>query len=45
VTKKVIELTARDDSRGVVGFETQVLNQNSESVVVYQDKVMVKRRA
>ncbi|MGH9839733.1 MAG: MaoC/PaaZ C-terminal domain-containing protein [Blastocatellia bacterium] len=45
VMKKVIELTAKDDARGVVGFETRVLNQNDEPVVIYQDKVMVKRKS
>lgn len=44
VTKKVIELTAKDDSRGVVGFETRVHNQNNEPVVVYHDKVLMKRK-
>jgi acyl dehydratase len=44
VTKKVIEASARDDARGVVGFETRVLNQRDEPVVIYQDKVMVKRK-
>ncbi len=44
VTKKVIELTPKDDMRGVVGFETQVLNQQGEAVVVYADKVLLKRK-
>jgi acyl dehydratase len=44
VTKKVIEASARDETRGVVGFETRVLNQRDEPVVIYQDKVMVKRK-
>jgi acyl dehydratase len=44
VTKRVIELVPKDDARGVVAFETQVVNQRNEPVVVYQDRVLVKRR-
>jgi 3-hydroxybutyryl-CoA dehydratase len=44
VKKKVIELTAKDDARGVVAFETTVVNQNEEPVIVYTDRVMVRRR-
>ena len=44
VKKKVIELTARDDVRGIVGFETTVVNQNEEPVIIYTDRVMVRRR-
>jgi acyl dehydratase len=44
VTKRVIELTPKDAARGVVTFETQVINQRDEPVVVYQDRVMVRRR-
>lgn len=43
VTKKVIELVPKGDDRGVVAFETTVLNQNDQPVVVYQDCVLVKR--
>jgi len=45
VTKRVIELTPKDDARGVVAFETQVINQRNEPVVVYQDRVLVRRRS
>ncbi len=44
VKKTVSELTPKDEARGVVAFETQVINQRSEAVVVYQDRVMVRRR-
>jgi 3-hydroxybutyryl-CoA dehydratase len=45
VKKRVLELAAKDDQRGVVAFETTVLNQHNEPVLVYIDRVLVKRRA
>ena len=45
VHKRVVELKAKDAERGVVTFETQVLNQNGEPVIVYTDKLMVKRKS
>ncbi len=44
VTKVVIEKQAKDDKRGVVAFETRVINQDGQAVVIYQDRVMVLRR-
>jgi 3-hydroxybutyryl-CoA dehydratase len=44
VVKRVTELKAKDEERGVITFETQVLNQRNEAVIVYTDKLMVKRR-
>ena len=44
VTKRVIEMKPKDDARGLVTFETQVLNQHNEPVIVYTDKLLVKRR-
>jgi 3-hydroxybutyryl-CoA dehydratase len=44
VKKRVVELVPKDDQRGVVAFETTVLNQNDEPVIVYIDRVLVKRR-
>ncbi|MBI1763941.1 MAG: MaoC family dehydratase N-terminal domain-containing protein [Acidobacteria bacterium] len=44
VKKRVLELAAKDDQRGVVAFETTVLNQHDEPVIVYIDRVLVKRR-
>ena len=44
VTKRVIELIPKDDKRGVVAFETTVLNQHDQPVIVYQDRVLVMRK-
>ncbi len=44
VMKKVIALEPKDDHRGVVAFETTVRNQNDQPVVVYQDRVLLRRR-
>ena len=43
VKKKVIELSPRDDNRGVIAYETTVVNQDDEPVIVYVDRVMVRR--
>ena len=45
VVKKVIGKQAKGEGRGVVAFETSVLNQHGELVVIYYDKVLVKARA
>lgn len=45
VKKKVIELSPRDDNRGVIAYETTVVNQDDEPVIVYVDRVMVRRTA
>ena len=45
VVKKVIGREPKGAGRGVVTFETTVLNQNHEPVLVYNDKVMLKARA
>ena len=44
VTKRVIEKQTKEGARGVVTFETTVLNQNGEPVVIYTDRLMVKAR-
>ena len=44
VTKRVLELKEKDAERGIVTFETQVLNQHNEPVIVYTDKLMLMRR-
>ena len=44
VVKRVVELKEKDAERGVVTFETTVLNQKNEAVIVYTDKLLVKRR-
>jgi 3-hydroxybutyryl-CoA dehydratase len=44
VTKKVIDSMAKGGTAGVVTFETTVLNQNAETVLVFKDKLAIKRR-
>lgn len=44
VEKKVIDKQEKERG-GVITFETNVLNQNSEVVLAYIDKLMVKRRS
>ena len=45
VVKKVTGLEPKGAGRGVVTFETSVINQNNEPVLVYSDKVLLKARA
>jgi 3-hydroxybutyryl-CoA dehydratase len=45
VVKKVAGREEKGTGRGVVTFETTVLNQNNEPVLVYSDKVLLKARA
>jgi acyl dehydratase len=44
VVKKVLEGKELGPLRGVVTFETNVLNQDGVVVVAYQDKLLLKRR-
>jgi 3-hydroxybutyryl-CoA dehydratase len=44
VVKRVTELKEKDAERGVVTFETQVLNQDNHPVVVYTDKLLLMRK-
>jgi acyl dehydratase len=44
VSKRVTELKPKDDERGVITFETTVLNQRGEPVIVYTDKLLLMRR-
>jgi 3-hydroxybutyryl-CoA dehydratase len=44
VVKKVIAAEKKTGDRGVVCFETTVLNQNGQPVLVYSDRLMVKAR-
>jgi 3-hydroxybutyryl-CoA dehydratase len=44
VVKKVIAKDLKGTDRGVVCFETMVLNQYGHPVLVYQDRLMVKAR-
>ncbi len=43
-SKRVLDKQEKDATRGVVTFETTVLNQNDEPVIVYQDKLLLKRK-
>ena len=45
LTKKVMSTERKGAGRGVVTFETTVLNQNNEPVIIYYDKVLMKARA
>lgn len=45
VTKRVVSKQAKEGARGVITFETTVLNQDQKPVVVYTDRLMVKSRA
>ena len=45
VTKRVAEKRMKEDSRGVVKFETTVLNQEDKPVMIYHDLLMVKSRS
>ena len=45
VRKKVLAKESKGTGRGLVTFETTVLNQNDELVLVYTDKVLLKTRA
>jgi 3-hydroxybutyryl-CoA dehydratase len=42
--KKVSDTMAKAAAVGVVTFETTVLNQRQEPVLVYRDKLVIKRR-
>jgi acyl dehydratase len=44
VKKKVADTMAKGGTAGVVTFETTVLNQNEEAVLVYRDKLVIKKR-
>ncbi len=45
VAKKVTAKEEKAKDRGVVTFETSVLNQHGQTVLVYYDKVLLKARA
>ena len=44
VRKKVSDTMAKGGTAGVVTFDTSVLNQNGEAVLVYRDKLVIKKR-
>ena len=45
VVKKTIDKQSKDGIRGLVTFETTVLNQDGKAVLTYTDRLMVKCRA
>ena len=45
VTKRVVEQQELGAAQGSVTFETKVLNQRNELVLVYRDKMLVRRQA
>ena len=44
VAKRVIERQELDATRGTIVFETKVTNQNGQTVLIYHDKLLLKRR-
>jgi acyl dehydratase len=44
VRKAVIDAMAKGSEMGVVTFDTTVLNQKDETVLVYKDKLAIKQR-
>ena len=44
VVQRVTGKQPKGEGRGLVTFETSVLNQNSELVIIYTDKVLLKTR-
>jgi acyl dehydratase len=45
VVKKTLEKNTKDGIRGLVAFETTVVNQEGKPVLTYVDRLMVKCRA
>ena len=41
---EVIEITEKDEKRGILTFEISIINQRDEKVLVYLEKVLVSRR-
>jgi len=44
VVKKVVEKQQKAERRGLITFETNVLNQHGDSVIIYYDKLLLKAR-
>lgn len=44
VRKRVLERQEMGEGRGVIVFETKVINQQEETVLIYHDKLLIKRR-
>jgi len=43
VRKRVVEHKPLDDSRGLVAFDTRIVNQHDESVAAYVDRYVLRR--
>jgi acyl dehydratase len=43
VRKRVVEQRPLDGSRGIVAFDTRIVNQDGESVVAYVDRYVLRR--
>jgi len=41
---EVLEITEKDEKRGILTFEISIINQRDEKVLVYLEKVLVGRR-
>lgn len=44
LTKKVVGKQERSAESGLITFETTVTNQNGQTVLVYTDKIVIRRR-
>ena len=44
VEKRVVEKKEKGDGRGLVTFDTSVVNQKGDPVLVFRDKLLVKRK-
>ena len=44
VRRAVVDATSKNDAMGVVTFDSTVLNQRDETVLVYRDKLAIKKR-
>jgi len=40
-----MEARIKEPGRGLITFETKVINQRGETVLVYSDKLMIKTRS
>src|SRR5437016_12294760 len=45
VRKKVADAVAKGGEVGVITFETSVVNQHGETVLLYKDKLAIKKRS
>ncbi len=44
ITKRVVAKQSKNEGRGIVAFDTTVLNQEGKTVAAYTDRLMVKTR-